>query len=92
MASVSSQQKKILDLSVSVARAISGEDTLSYRGDRLYKGNRPFYFLSAHTNDLTFLTRHELTKSKQATQGKMDSAALRLLLSDSHMHLSLIHI
>ncbi|PAU38482.1 cobalamin biosynthesis protein CobT [Vibrio coralliilyticus] len=86
MASVSSQQKKILDLSVSVARAISGEDTLSYRGDRLYKGSRPFYFLSAHTNDLTFLTRHELTKSKQATQGKMDSAALRLLLSDSHLH------
>lgn len=32
MANVSSQQKKILDLGVSVARAISGELSLNYRG------------------------------------------------------------
>lgn len=78
MANVSSQQKKILDLSVSVARAISGNLTLNYRGERLYRGDQPYYFLSAHTNDLTFVSRHELTKSKMAMQGKIDSSALRL--------------
>lgn len=34
MANVSSQQKKIIDLGVSVARAISGELSLNYRGER----------------------------------------------------------
>ena len=32
MANISSQQKKILDIGVSVARAISGELNLNYRG------------------------------------------------------------
>lgn len=88
MANVSSQQKKILDLSVSVARAISGNLTLNYRGERLYRGDQPYYFLSAHTNDLTFVSRHELTKSKMAMQGKIDSSALRLLVSDAELHYS----
>ncbi|PCD86518.1 Aerobic cobaltochelatase subunit CobT [Vibrio mediterranei] len=89
MANVSSRQKKILDLSVSVARAISGDATLNYRGERLYKGDQPCYFLSAHANDLTFVSRHELTKSKLAMQGKIDSSAFRLLISDAELHYSL---
>ncbi|TKF79442.1 cobalamin biosynthesis protein CobT [Vibrio kanaloae] len=89
MANVSSQQKKILDLGVSVARAISGELSLNYRGERLYKGNSPCYYQSAHTNDLTFFSRHELKNSKLSMQGKIDSSALRLLLSDAELHYSL---
>lgn len=89
MANVSSQQKKILDLGVSVARAISGELSLNYRGERLYKGNIPCYYQSAHTNDLTFVSRHELKNSKLSMQGKIDSSALRLLLSDAELHYSL---
>ncbi|WP_373960289.1 cobalamin biosynthesis protein CobT [Vibrio gigantis] len=89
MVNVSSQQKKILDLGVSVARAISGELNLNYRGERLYNGNRPCYYQSAHTNDLTFVSSHELTNSKISMQGKIDSSALRLLLSDTDLHYSL---
>ncbi|MEZ8061250.1 MULTISPECIES: cobaltochelatase CobT-related protein [Vibrio] len=89
MANVSSQQKKILDLGVSVARAISGELSLNYRGERLYKGNIPCYYQSAHTNDLTFVSSHELKNSKLSMQGKIDSSALRLLLSDAELHYSL---
>ncbi|MDL5027555.1 cobalamin biosynthesis protein CobT [Vibrio sp. TMPB1044] len=89
MANVSSQQKKILDLGVSVARAISGELNLNYRGERLYNGNSPCYYQSAHTNDLTFVSRHDLTNSKLSMQGKIDSSALRLLLSDTDLHYSL---
>lgn len=89
MANVSSQQKKILDLGVSVARAISGELNLNYRGERLYNGNSPCYYQSAHTNDLTFVSRHELTNSKRSMQGKIDSSALRLLFSDTDLHCSL---
>ncbi|MEZ9723394.1 cobalamin biosynthesis protein CobT [Vibrio splendidus] len=89
MANVSSQQKKILDLGVSVARAISGELSLNYRGERLYKGNSPCYYQSAHTNDLTFVAHHELKNSKLSMQGKIDSSALRLLLSDADLHYSL---
>ncbi|OMO28843.1 cobaltochelatase CobT-related protein [Vibrio lentus] len=89
MANVSSQQKKILDLGVSVARAISGELSLNYRGERLYKGNSPCYYQSAHTNALTFVSRHELKNSKLSMQGKIDSSALRLLLSDADLHYSL---
>lgn len=70
MANVSSQQKKILDIGVSVARAISGELDLNYRGERLYKGNKPCYYQSAHTNDLTFVSRHEL--KKQAIDARQD--------------------
>lgn len=88
MSDTSSQQKKILDLSVSAARAISGEPKLNYRGNRLYRGEHLFYFLSSHTNDLTFLSRHELTKNKLAIQGKLDSAALRILFSDFQLHLT----
>ena len=79
MANISSQQKKILDIGVSVARAISGELSLNYRGERLYNGSRPCYHLSAHTNDLTFVSRHELINSKLSMNGKIDSSALRLL-------------
>ena len=68
MTNVSSHQKKILDLGVSVARAISGELSLNYRGERLYNGNSPCYYQSAHTNDLTFISRHELTNSKLSMQ------------------------
>ena len=89
MANISSQQKKILDIGVSVARAISGELNLNYRGERLYKGSRPYYHLSAHTNDLTFVSRHELVNSKLSMNGKIDSSALRLLLSDAELHYSL---
>ncbi|WP_061016427.1 cobaltochelatase CobT-related protein [Vibrio splendidus] len=89
MANISSQQKKILDIGVSVARAISGELNLNYRGERLYKGSRPCYHLSAHTNDLTFVSRHELVNSKLSMNGKIDSSALRLLLSDAELHYSL---
>ncbi|NAZ93018.1 cobaltochelatase CobT-related protein [Vibrio toranzoniae] len=89
MANVSSQQKKILDLGVSVARAISGELNLNYRGERLYNGNSPCYYQSAHTNYLTFVSRHELTNSKLSMQGKIDSSALRLLFSDTDLHCSL---
>ena len=89
MANISSQQKKILDIGVSVARAISGELNLNYRGERLYKGSRPCYHLSAHTNDLTFVSRHELVNSKLSMNGKIDSSALRLLLSDTDLHYSL---
>ncbi|NOH92898.1 cobalamin biosynthesis protein CobT [Vibrio sp. AIC-3] len=89
MANISSQQKKILDIGVSVARAISGELDLNYRGERLYKGNNPCYYQSAHTNDLTFVSRHELKNSKLSMQGKIDSSALRLLLSDADLHYSL---
>ncbi|GAL22722.1 aerobic cobaltochelatase CobT subunit [Vibrio maritimus] len=86
MANVSSQQKKILDTSVSVARALSGESNLNYRGTRLYKGDIPFYFLGAHINDLTFVSRHDLANNKLAMQGKVDSSALRLIYSDSKLH------
>ncbi|WP_210472568.1 cobaltochelatase CobT-related protein [Vibrio crassostreae] len=89
MANVSSQKKKILDLGVSVARAISGELNLNYRGERLYNGNVPCYYQSAHTNDLTLVSRHELTNSKLSMQGKIDSSALRMLLSDAELHYSL---
>ncbi|MEZ9048950.1 cobalamin biosynthesis protein CobT [Vibrio sp. 10N.247.311.64] len=89
MANISSQQKKILDIGVSVARAISGELDLNYRGKRLYKGNKPCYYQSTHTNDLTFVSRHELKNSKLSMQGKIDSSALRLLLSDADLHYSL---
>lgn len=89
MANISSQQKKILDIGVSVARAISGELNLNYRGERLYNGSRPCYHLSAHTNDLTFVSRHELINSKLSMNGKIDSSALRLLLSDAELHYSL---
>ncbi|CAH7026598.1 Aerobic cobaltochelatase cobT subunit [Vibrio chagasii] len=89
MANISSQQKKILDIGVSVARAISGELNLNYRGARLYNGSRPCYHLSAHTNDLTFVSRHELINSKLSMNGKIDSSALRLLLSDAELHYSL---
>ncbi|MEZ8398962.1 cobalamin biosynthesis protein CobT [Vibrio splendidus] len=89
MANVSSQQKKILDIGVSVARAISGELNLNYRGERLYIGNSPCYYQSAHTNDLTFVSLHELKNSKLSMQGKIDSSALRLLLSDADLHYSL---
>lgn len=89
MANISSQQKKILDIGVAVARAISGELNLNYRGERLYNGSRPCYHLSAHTNDLTFVSRHELINSKLSMNGKIDSSALRLLLSDAELHYSL---
>lgn len=86
MANVSSHQKQILDASVSVARALSGESNLSYRGARLYKGDSPLYFLGAHTNDLTFVSKHDVVNSKLAMQGKIDSSALRLIYSDSKLH------
>ncbi len=71
--------EKILDLGVSVARAISGEFNLNYRGERLYKGNSPCYYQSAHTNDLTFVSRHELKNSKLSMQGKIDSICITTL-------------
>lgn len=86
MANVSSQQKKILDTCVSAARALSGENNLNYRGARLYQGDTPFYFLGAHINDLTFVSRHDLENSKLAMRGKVDSSALRLIYSNSKLH------
>ncbi|MGF1776660.1 cobaltochelatase CobT-related protein [Vibrio nomapromontoriensis] len=82
-------QKRLLDSSVAVARAISHDANLNYRGHRLYQGNHPCYFLAAHVNDLTFHSRHNHDVDHASTRGKIDSAAIRILFSDRELHRSL---
>ena len=77
------RQKILIERSFAVARAISQQTGLHYRGQVIYNKAKPLSHLACHINNLILPCE---AMNDIVLKGKLDSIALNLDLSDPHIH------
>ena len=83
MNEMSGKHKVLIDRYFAVARAISHQTGLHYRGQAIYNKTQLLPYLACHINSITPLGE---TTDDIALKGKLDSIALNIELSDPQIH------
>ena len=83
MTKMNERHKILLNQSFAVARAISRQTNLQYRGQMIYNQGKPLSHLACHINNLTPPCQPIDTL---ALKGKLDSIALKIELSNPKIH------